>query len=449
MRRRTFLTFAAGTAAGSVASSQWHRFTGLLPADKGPEQPALPVIDLHFGTMLGRGWLPEEQPNWHKIVSTPVTSGPTPDRPATISIAEPSGFFPGQLVCLKTADGEYRSAAIDTISGHDVRFSQPLGRQLAPDSQLHNFMANDSHANKFGCYTIADDALRQLTDRATRVYIANGIETWNKLGAVRFSENWGSEYSNPGTSAQNAYALRVEAEHSGDGIVSNAIDLATGSYRVTLPVSVAGATENGIPMQLAAAQAGAAITAENFVMFNGIGLVSLSVHLDKPAQIKVALRLAMANACQLSIGRLEIQRKYAVRHMNVQNGRHLLFGDSWIYPGHITRRLSERLPNTEWLQAGVRGNTLKDLLARFDRDVAPLKPNYVWVMCGTNDVYQMWEPSYFQSLVLELRDKISALGAQPIFWNPSVCNRTYEYGDRLAPSRRLAIEVDYGATRSS
>ena len=46
--------------------------------------------------------------------------------------------------------------------------------------------------------------------------------------------------------------------------------------------------------------------------------------------------------------------------------------------------------------SGISGNTSRDLLARFDRDVISLKPDWVSVMIGINDVWRQFdEPAVF------------------------------------------------------
>lgn len=398
--------------------------------------------------MAGRGWLPDEHLNWNKGASTRITAKSADGAPATISVESTIGFFPGQLVCLGDRTRGYQSAVIDTIVGQDIRLTQPPRLELAPGAQLYSFLSNDAHPTEFGYYALADDALRQLDDRPLPLFNAYGPAGWKKLGTVKFSEDWDSDYGNPGTTSVEACALQFEAEQSGDGIVFDAVDLARGSYRLTLPLSVKGATERGVHLQLIASRGNKTLGRESFMTFDGAAQPQLDFDVGIPGGIHISLHLAMAGRCSISVGKLEVKRKYACR-FEPRKGRHLLFGDSWINAGYITKRFRERLPNTEFIQSGVGGNTFKDLLERFERDVSAQSPDYVWVMCGTNDVYQMWEPTYFQSLIVELRDKIRAIGAQPIFWNASVCNRTYRYGDRLAPSRRFAIEVDYGVARST
>lgn len=446
MRRRTFLTFAAGTAIGSAVTSYGREIAAWMPNWASKQE--VPVIDLHFGTMRGTGWLTAEQPNWDKVVSTAIHSGPTLSHPTSLTVADTTGFCANQLVCLQTADGEYRSATINEIKGHTFRLRQPLEANISPGSLVQNFLSNDAHPTQFGYYTIADDTLRQLADKPSRVLVNNGFPLWQKLGECRFSENRLSEYGNPGTDDVENYSLLVEADQAGSGIVSREFNLGVGAYRVTLPIAVAGATHRGAHLQLVAKRKSKQLGVSSFLTFDGISPVTLDFNIKRPGPVRILLVLAMGGLLQMSVGQLEIQRKYAYS-MELNNGNHLLYGDSWVNAGHITRRLQQRLSNAKISQSGVGGNTLASLLTRFDTDVPKHKPDWVWVLCGTNDVYQMLTPAEFQSRAIELREKIRAIGARPIFWNPSVCNLFYENGDRLAPSRKLAVEVDYNAPHSA
>lgn len=446
MHRRTFLTFAAGTAIGSAVTSYRREIAAWIP--NGASKQEAPVIDLHFGTMRGTGWQTAEQPNWDKVVSTAVRSGPTLSHPTGLSVDSTIAFCTDQLVCFQTADGEYRSATIDEIHGDVFRLRQPLEANLPPGSLVYNFLSNDAHPTQFGYYTIADDALRQLADKPSRVLVNNGFPLWEKLGDCRFSENRLSEYDNPGTDDVGNYSLLVEAEQPGSGIVSREFNLGVGAYRVTLPIAVAGATHRGAHLQLVAKRKNKQLGTINFLTFDGISPITLDFNIKRPGPVRILLSLAMGGLLQMSVGQLEIQRKYAYG-MDLNSGNHLLYGDSWVNAGHITHRLQQRLANAKISQSGVGGNTLENLLARFDADVPKHNPDWVWVLCGTNDVYQMLTPDEFQSRAVELRERIRAIGARPIFWNPSVCNLYYANGDRLAPSRQLALEVDYNAPSST
>lgn len=49
-------------------------------------------------------------------------------------------------------------------------------------------------------------------------------------------------------------------------------------------------------------------------------------------------------------------------------------------------KVSEELASIEFVNTGIPGNTTKDMLLRFEKDVVEVSPKYVLVMGGTNDI---------------------------------------------------------------
>ncbi len=73
--------------------------------------------------------------------------------------------------------------------------------------------------------------------------------------------------------------------------------------------------------------------------------------------------------------------------------------------------------------AGVGGDSAADVLARFEDEVAPLKPKYVTVLLGMNDGrYEDFKPEIFAAYaagVQQTLDRIKAIGATPILLSPT------------------------------
>jgi len=125
-----------------------------------------------------------------------------------------------------------------------------------------------------------------------------------------------------------------------------------------------------------------------------------------------------------------------------QNGGAIVFlGDSITqggkYLGYLQLFHNLRHPGsrTQFLSAGVSGDTAKGGLARFDWDVAPLKPDRVFVMFGMNDVdhglYAAGKSgketdaarekvfSAYRERLTVITDKASALGARVTVMTPT------------------------------
>ena len=101
-------------------------------------------------------------------------------------------------------------------------------------------------------------------------------------------------------------------------------------------------------------------------------------------------------------------------------GKHVLLGDSWFDEGSIYNRLSQKLTGATLINKGIGGNTLQDLITRFDADVAPHSPEYIWIMSGTNDYWQGVSTAQFKANLNTLINKSKAIGAKVIIFDSSV-----------------------------
>ncbi len=101
-------------------------------------------------------------------------------------------------------------------------------------------------------------------------------------------------------------------------------------------------------------------------------------------------------------------------------GNHVLLGDSWFNEGNLHNRLIQKLPNASIINQGIGGNTSYDLIARFDRDVTPYAPDYVWILTGTNDYWSGISTAQFKANLNTLISKSKAIGAKVIIFDSSV-----------------------------
>ena len=113
-----------------------------------------------------------------------------------------------------------------------------------------------------------------------------------------------------------------------------------------------------------------------------------------------------------------------------------------LYPEYIFRILN----------TGCSGNTSKDLLARFDTDVIALKPDWVVLMIGANDVWRIFdEPglpenqvhlSDYEKNLTEMVIRMKAAGIRPILLTPY-----FMEPNRGDPMRRLMDEYGQAVRR--
>lgn len=126
----------------------------------------------------------------------------------------------------------------------------------------------------------------------------------------------------------------------------------------------------------------------------------------------------------------------------LNQGKHVLLGDSWFSRQSIFQRLKDRLPAASLNNQGVGGNTARDLLDRFNEDVSWQNPNFVWIMTGTNDYWQDVSVNTYKSNMRQLINRIKGLGATPIIFDSSVGPLNYGSDDKTRLSRSYVIAID-------
>lgn len=140
---------------------------------------------------------------------------------------------------------------------------------------------------------------------------------------------------------------------------------------------------------------------------------------------------------------------YTIRHFSIDSlnfGVHVMFGDSWFAGGVIQSQLEEKLSNAVFINEGVGGNTIYSLKDRFDSDVIPAYPDFVWLMIGTNDYFSKISTDAYIWGVQELIDRIEKIGAKAIIFSPSV--GPVEYGSEDFEALKIRSDEYAAATRS-
>lgn len=142
----------------------------------------------------------------------------------------------------------------------------------------------------------------------------------------------------------------------------------------------------------------------------------------------------------------------SLTQIDLNRGRHVLLGDSWFSSIGIGQRLEERLPNGTFINAGVGGSKASDLLARFDTDVSPQNPDFVWVLSGVNDYFGGVTAEQYSAAMQAIIAKINAIGARPViidspvaqlmFGNGALTVLSHDYAASL--SKKDYIEYDLG-----
>ncbi|MDS9592843.1 GDSL-type esterase/lipase family protein [Pseudomonas sp. HTZ1] len=390
------------------------------------------LVDLHYGICKGVGY---NGTGGERVTTTTsaVASG------QSIPVADATGFVVGQLIVYLAGNGEYYTAVIAAITGNTIAIQTPIEVYLDSGAEVGIFYVQESHATVMGYKAIADAALRQATKRFETIYTWTAQDSHILVGGATESQFSDASYSNPGSS--NQPALLFTAPVVGAGVSTAEISLPAGDYiaRVFATPNLNGSATMIVSVSEA-----------------GIGAISYSAlpagqrpimheaffRKSKKGRINVSL-LSQQAGQSMAVSRIEIVRLTGFAK-NLDRGVHVLLGDSWFAQPGIAQRLVDRLPNATIINKGVGGNTAENLWLRFDTDVRPYNPDFVWVMCGTNDVATGVSPELFYTGMGITSQYIGTTGATGIFFNCSVGAPNHpDYGDLLTPSRNYVINEDY------
>jgi len=405
------------------------------------------AIDMHFGTLRGVGWGSSEVAGQVVNVTATVASAA-----GSIALAVSNGaqLKVDQLICYVSTNAQYYPAVIKAISGNNLTLKDPLEAPVAVGGQVYNFYANDAHPNQYGYNTLVDDALRRLGYREQLVNVKRDYQAWTAVASGSVAADTSFSYENPGISEVANRSVRVTAPGVGDGAKSPPVALPGGTYRFSVAVNFGqrvGGFSSGVLLNVIETTSSGetyGVFTETLTGFNGIRLMQGVFTVRPGSTVNITITTVMTGGVTFNIGRLSYFRILG-RLGSLNRGKHVLFGDSWFASGLMMQRFQQRLPNATFVNKGVSGNKITDLVARFTTDVVPEQPDFVWVMCGTNDIYAGITAAAFEAELNTLKTNFAAIGAQPIFFNCSVGSAFYPIapGEQLTNSRRYAIRVNY------
>lgn len=397
------------------------------------------LIDLHYGAMHGRGLTTTETLSDGKggyQLSVAASAG-QPDIVLTSNTSETFSIplVLGQLVTYLASNGEYYSASVKAISGVSpctVTLNSAIEADISAGRNLFAFMSNESHPIFYGYRAIADYAIRKTKQQHEKLVEIFFVET----NAAVMTVNATNAYENCGSSSVTAYDIQMPTAMT-DGISASFYAPETGAYIARIVINTNGYDVNvgwnyaglgstspincndvqsfDIPITVRSAEAG--------------GLVTLSV-LSEDAAAEINM-----------LGKIEIL-KVMGNTPNLAGCKHVLLGDSWFEQPGFFERLQQRYPYAKIVNKGVGGNTAVQLLNRFDTDVAPEKPDVVWVMVGTNDYYQNVSNDLFNYYVNQIISKCAEIGAHAMFFNSSPGAAPFDT-TRFNKSRQYANVTNY------
>lgn len=384
---------------------------------------SLSRVNMHFKALKGIPWNASEAGG----TSTYTTAATASVGALVLSLTSSAGLVPDQLICYRADNGQYYSTVIESIASNVLTLRTPIEAQITAGGNVHNFYINFSHANPFGFYAITDYALRELTHTYRKVAEV-ALDQWEVIaGGETFVITNDEDIYAPG-STNNPYLRVTTTGVLNQGVrTAGEFHLPQGMYMVRAVINP-GSTNGGADPHTIRMTVGQRIIGG--VVENNAGQAEIQgqdtsrlfeavFYAGENNDQAIRIQTQTAVAGEFEVGKVEI---FKVENLltNLDNSIHVMFGDSWFDFGNIQDRITDRFPNAVIFEEGVGGNTAGQLLARFDTNVTPHKPDYVWVMCGTNDYFQDFGLNVFDRDMNAIKRRIAEIGAIAIFFDPSV-----------------------------
>lgn len=367
------------------------------------------VVDMHYGALLGCGFTSGESGGVRSLNVTVAASAGD----KTITVTNTTDFIADQLISIRSSDGTFIPAIIKSTAGGFLTLRDKLTKNVDTGINVYNFYNDQYHPNEYGFNAIADYAINT----------ANQSQSFNKeikgsaLGAAVITLGGANNNFNPGSVSIPVNTVTPTAS-TADGISFGFGNyLKASRYVARLKINAINKT-----LRVRLQRFGGGVDVYNELYDNetaGLIEIPFTVHDSGTYQLDVTNEDGTATAfiaSQLVLTEAESAQP------NVNNGTHVMLGDSWYVNASaaLPSRLEDTLPGATIVNKGVGGNTAAQLLARFDTDVTPENPNYVWIMCGTNDYASSVTLANFSSNLNKLKTKCREIGAQPIVFTSSV-----------------------------
>ena len=114
---------------------------------------------------------------------------------------------------------------------------------------------------------------------------------------------------------------------------------------------------------------------------------------------------------------------------NLSNKTHAFIGDSWFDNDTLVPYLASKLNATTIINKSFGGRRAVDVLDAFDIDFPPsatVKPDYVWIILGTNDYWDETSRETYIDNMKKIIQKVNDLGAKAIVFTSSVAPFTLD-----------------------
>lgn len=388
------------------------------------------LIDMHSAVLRGVGFNNAETGGaaFYDVVNT-VNSG------NVVEVTNASNYMAGQLLTYQAVDSNYYSAVVDSVSGNEITLKTNIEVQIPAGNKVYNFYNDEAHPNQYGFRAIADYAVRESKSSEKEIFNLLNIEDFLNFGNSTISTDSTVSYDNP-----SSLSISVTVNSVGGGVSTDPLILKPQTYRADLSLNPNGGTVtlgvreviNGVETTVLTKQ------------FTGSSVISDSLCFKPTSGAFVKIYVTSSTVThQFDISKLSVS-SVTSSQPSIDNGKHVLLGDSWFVLTGIYDRLLQTLPNADIVNKGIGGNTAAQMVARFNTDVKPEKPSYVWIIAGTNDLGQGVSQIEYNRNINRLISLCAEIGAKPIVFTCSVGAINHSiYGNLLTESRNYALKTTY------
>jgi lysophospholipase L1-like esterase len=390
------------------------------------------LVDLHYGVCMGVGYHPSEVGTFYQTAAVQTGN-------YTCTIASSLGFLVNQLVVFKDALGDYYTNVIIDLTGLTITFAKPIQSTMGAGSVVSNFYNDYIHPNLYGYRAIADYALRKANRTYTRVKEQDLTATIPVAGGVQSSYT-DNTYRNPG--GVNSPSILTVAPGIGSGWKLAPFTLPAGDYILRLRINTSA---NGAGLFAVGVHVNEVATGADVGVLNVQSLFprefEIPFHARKGGSYVIQIQGTAAGQV-FGVSKADILQVTA-KVKNFDYGKHVLLGDSWFNLPGVFERLQEKMPNATIINKGVQGHKMIDMLARFGADVEVNDPDFVWLMCGTNDYVANVAPVDFYTYFGQISSRTRAMGAGLISFNSSVGPISHPvYTDQLLRRSRALVGTE-------
>lgn len=366
------------------------------------------ILDMHFGPLKGYGFASGESGGEFKIINitSAISAGDT-----TFTVASTEFIVTNQLMAFLSTDGTYFSGVVEGISGTTITMKDGLEKDVSTGNNLFNFYKDSAHPTTPGYNAITDYFLER------NLYIETFVNEFQPTGINGgvVAQNNSDSYGNPGSSITDGWAVTATPVGSGAEYDLGS-KLEAGNYQLSVPVNVG--QNNTLSAAVISQTGGFDIYRDSDLIKKDSGRIYIDFFVFKDDTYKLQVFTGNGNDTFFLGNAVLTKREQKLPDLN--KGTHVLLGDSWFVQNGIEQRLSERLPLAKVINKGIGGQIALEMSDRFGTDVTPYKPDFVWLMTGTNEYGRSVDFDLTSFYINKIKAQCAEIGAQLLIFNCSV-----------------------------